>query len=146
MIDKIVVYSDGGSRGNPGPAAVGAVVSYPCGDKFELSRYIGEATNNIAEYMAVYEALKEIAKRFSEKELRRKQIVCYLDSELIVKQMKGEYRIKNADLLKIYLKIQDLISLADKVKFIHIRREKNKEADKLVNLALDRAINLKSKN
>lgn len=131
-MDKVDIFTDGGARGNPGPAAVGVVVLTDCG-RFVLSKSIGEATNNIAEYSAVIEALKLV---------RENSIICdlnfYLDSELVVKQLNGEYKVKDEKLKKLYFEIREfVISYPKTVTFSHIPREKNKEADALVNEALD---------
>jgi ribonuclease HI len=155
---SLTIFSDGGSRGNPGPAAYGFVV-YDDNNKEELykgSNFLGEATNNQAEYRGVLAALEYISTNIinTNDTLRQSleqannieniQINFYLDSELIVKQMNGEYKIKNEDLKPIYWQIRELImKLGGKVSFAHVPREKNKIADKLVNIELDR--NIKNK-
>jgi ribonuclease HI len=127
------IFSDGGARGNPGPAAYGWVVF---SDKNELvdldSKYMGIATNNLAEYTGILKALTSALKKSN---LTR--INCYLDSELVVKQIRGEYKVKNADLQIICAQVQDLIKKFEKVNFIHVPRAENKFADKLVNIVLD---------
>lgn len=126
------IYTDGGARGNPGPAAIGAVFYNQAGERVkEISEYLGKTTNNQAEYRAVLRSLQE-AKKIGAKELS-----FYIDSELVVKQLNGEYKIKNKDLQPLFVQIYNLTLDFKKIKFTHIRREKNKEADKLVNLALD---------
>ncbi|NCD00770.1 ribonuclease HI family protein [bacterium] len=131
--ENLIIFCDGGSRGNPGKAGLGSVIYDE--DKNilkEISKYIGVTTNNQAEYRAVLEAIKEA------KEMGGKRIKFFLDSELIVKQMSGEYRVKNKDLLPIYLDIRQRILEFESVSFIHVPREQNKEADRLANLAMDK--------
>jgi ribonuclease HI len=133
---KIIIHSDGGARGNPGPAGVGAVVSYGK-EKHEISRFIGEATNNQAEYQAVVEALTWVKDNIEE----ASEIECLLDSELVVKQLNGRYKLKNDGLKMLFWQIRELMTqLGGTVTFQHVLREKNKAADKLVNVALDKAI------
>ena len=129
---KLITYSDGGSRGNPGPAASGAVVKKSDGEVLEtLHRYLGRATNNVAEYTAIIIAL-EAAKRHGATEVEMR-----MDSELAVKQLKGEYKVKNADLAKLFLKVKNLATEFKHVSFKHVRREQNTEADAAVNACLD---------
>ncbi len=131
-----IIHTDGGSRGNPGPAAIGVVIDEkkPNGDVLNIKKYkehIGENTNNQAEYMAILWALNFC------KINKFKDLECYLDSELVVKQLNKEYKIKDSGLLKIATKIFLMLDSFNSLKFIHVRREFNKEADKLVNEALD---------
>lgn len=128
---ELVIHTDGGSRGNPGPSAIGVVISTPDEEHIEsYGKYIGITTNNQAEYSAVVDALKTAEKYQPQK------ITFFLDSELVVKQLKGLYRVKNPDLKPIYDQIQSLTSgLA--VEFNHVRREFNQLADIEVNKALD---------
>lgn len=129
---KLITYSDGGSRGNPGPAAGGAVVRTADGELLEsLSKYVGRATNNVAEYTGIIIAL-EAAKRHGATEVEMR-----MDSELAVKQLKGEYRVKNPDLAKLFLQVKNLAAGFKKVTFKHVRREQNVEADAAVNACLD---------
>lgn len=129
---KLIIYCDGGSRGNPGPAGLGAVIYDEDKNKvFEISEFLGITTNNQAEYKGVLQAIKKA------KELKAKELSFYLDSELIVKQMNGQYRVKNKDLLPIYMEIRKHILEFKKVDFNHVRREYNKEADALANMAMD---------
>lgn len=129
---KLIIHSDGGSRGNPGPAAAGVVISDAKGKKL-LARgfFLGEGTNNFAEYQGLLLALQHAA-RLNGTEL---EISC--DSELIVKQVKGEYRVKNPSLQKICREILDLIDDFKTVNIKHVRRCHNAHADQLVNQALD---------
>ncbi len=130
---KLIIYTDGGARNNPGPAGIGCVL-YNEKKKIikEISEYIGEATNNQAEYKACLRAMEE-AKKMGAKELD-----FYLDSELVVKQLKREYRVKNKELAPLFMKIYNLSQQFKKVTFTHVRRELNKEADRLVNEAIDK--------
>ncbi len=128
----LVIYTDGGARGNPGPAGAGVAIMSPKGEVIAThKKYLGEATNNVAEYSAVVLALEKA------KELGPETIDFYLDSELIVKQIKGEYKVKNVALGKLFVKVYNLKHNFKKVTFSHVRREKNKLADKLVNDAID---------
>ena len=135
MLDTILVYTDGGARGNPGPAAIGAVFYLPEGEVNkqigELKQYIGENTNNYAEYMALITALEKVY------ELGYKKVFCHLDSELVVKQLNGQYKIREETLKPLAAKVFALREKFEQVTFQHVRREQNKEADRLVNEALD---------
>jgi ribonuclease HI len=128
---KLIINTDGGSRNNPGPAGIGVVFSDEAGEVIaKFKEYIGTATNNVAEYSALVLAL-ENAKNFVAKEIE-----CRLDSELVVKQLLGQYKVKDPGMRELYNKVQDLI-LFKPVKFVHVRREFNKLADALVNEILD---------
>lgn len=129
----VKLFTDGGARGNPGPAAIGAVASMNEGEElFRISEYIGDTTNNIAEYRALEAALTSlIGNKYTG------EVQANLDSELVVKQINGEYRIKNASLLPIFNNIKQLSRNFEKITFQHVRREQNKIADMLVNKALD---------
>lgn len=132
--DKLIIYTDGGARNNPGPAGIGAVLLSEKGEAAgEISEYIGEATNNQAEYKAVIAAMKKA------KELGAKELEFYLDSELVVRQLNREYKVKDKNLALLFVQIYNLTLGFKKVKFNHILREKNEEADRLVNLAIDKA-------
>jgi len=131
--EKLIIYTDGGARGNPGPAGIGVLILNDQSEKLaEISEFIGEATNNQAEYRAVLKAIKK-AGEYTDNELH-----FYLDSELVVRQLSGEYRVKNKDLAPMFVKIYNETLGFKKVKFSHIPREKNKEADRLANLAMDK--------
>lgn len=127
------LFTDGGSRGNPGQAAIGCVLIDPT--KNEVLREYGEAigiqTNNIAEYKAL------IAGLHMAKDFRPNHLICHLDSELVVKQLKGEYKIKMATFTPLITEIEELKLQFPHISFVHIRREKNTRADLLVNKALD---------
>ena len=137
-MSKIIVHSDGGARGNPGPAAIGVVIEKGGGEVLEeLSETIGDSTNNIAEYTAVLRGLHALIALFGEKTTEL-EIDWRLDSELVVKQLAGEYKVKNPGLRSLFEEIRDLRARFPKLSLRHVRREENKEADRLVNEALDR--------
>ncbi len=136
----ITINTDGGARGNPGPAAIGVVIKDGKGKVVkEYGKTIGEATNNIAEYSAVVSALEALAKLLGAK-AKQAEVLIEADSELIVKQLKGEYKVKDANLQKEFIKVYNLKQKFLQVSYKHIPREKNKRADELVNAALDRDI------
>lgn len=131
---KLIIYTDGGARGNPGPAGIGAILMNE--DRkivAQISEFIGRATNNQAEYKAVIAALSKA------KKLSAQEVEIFLDSELLAKQLNREYRVKDKDLAPLFIKVYNLTLSFKKVFFKHIRRELNKQADRLVNLAIDRA-------
>ena len=129
---KLIIYTDGGARNNPGPAGIGVVAYDEQKNRiFQISKYIGNATNNQAEYQAVLAGIK---KAF---ELKAKELIFYLDSELVVKQLNREYKVKNKDLASLFVQIYNVILDFKKVTFQHIPREMNKEADRLVNEAIN---------
>ncbi|MBI4653301.1 ribonuclease HI family protein [Candidatus Kuenenbacteria bacterium] len=127
---KLKIFTDGGARGNPGPGGIGVVIKYD-NKVLEFSKYIGNSTNNQAEYKAVILALEEA------KKLSAKEINFYLDSELVVNQLNRKYKIKNQELSFLFIQIWNLSSNFNKITYNYISREQNKEADRLVNLALD---------
>lgn len=127
------MFTDGGSRNNPGPAGIGVWVE-TLGKKY--GEYIGIRTNNEAEYMALIFGLKKL-KQLLSKGTKQAEIECYLDSELVVKQLNHEYKMKEKHIQDFFIEIWNLMLDFKTVKFIHIRREKNKIADALVNEALD---------
>lgn len=134
----IIIYADGGARGNPGPSALGAVLYLKTRDGklkklAEISTFLGEMTNNQAEYSAVIAALDK-AKGFG-----ATNVECYLDSELIVNQLNLKFKVKNKELAHLFVEAWRLVQSFKKCKFMHIPREQNKEADRLVNRALNRA-------
>ena len=130
--DRVIVYSDGGSRGNPGPSAAGFVIMDVHENVlFEGGKYLGITTNNQAEYQAVFIGLSKA------KELGAKSVEFRIDSQLVVFQMNGIYKIKNRELWPIHTRIKDLTTYFEKVTFNHVRREFNQLADGLVNRILD---------
>lgn len=131
MSSTATLHIDGAARGNPGPAAYAIVLARPGAPVVEESQTIGTATNNVAEYTALLEGLNLAA------ELGVTSLAVFSDSELLVKQMNGEYRVKNADLLELYQEAKRLVRRFEKVSITHIRREQNARADQLGNSALD---------
>lgn len=132
MTEKFIIYADGGSRGNPGPGAIGIVVSLPNGKILkEYSHYLGETTNNRAEYEAVIFALGKA------KQLKIKNMELRIDSELIGKQLLGKYKIKDPDLQPLFIKAWNLRLDFEKVEIKIIPREQNRAADRLLNIELD---------
>ncbi|MFC1756327.1 ribonuclease HI family protein [Patescibacteria group bacterium] len=135
MSEKIVMYTDGGSRNNPGPAAVGVFVETL---HKQYGHYIGEKTNNEAEYEAVVYGLKKIKQVIGKEKAKKVEIECFLDSEFVTKQLTHEYKVKEPNIQKYFLEVWNLMLDFEKVTFKHIPREKNTIADKLVNQALDK--------
>ncbi len=131
--EKLISYSDGGSRSNPGPAGIGAVLVDPEGLTIgEWSEFLGVATNNQAEYKALLLVLKQA------QALGVEELECRLDSELVVKQMRGEYKVKHPDLKPLYEIAVGAAANFKKIAFKHIPRALNKRADELANEAMDR--------
>lgn len=130
----IYTNSDGGSRGNPGPGTIGVLVRDNENILEMYSEKIGSVTNNVAEYKALIKAL-ELALKYTKKEL-----TCILDSELIVKQLFGEYRVKNKKLLQLFLRVQKLQENFEKIKYLHVKRDDEFQqiADALVNIEFDK--------
>lgn len=131
---KLVINTDGGARGNPGPAALGVVL----GDK-HYAEAIGRTTNNVAEYRAVVFALKKAKQLLGKKKAAEAEIEVRTDSELMQRQLTGRYKIENKDLQPLFMEIWNLRLDFKKVDFIHVPRAQNSDADKLVNEALDAA-------
>jgi len=130
---KLTIYSDGGARGNPGPAATGVVVKDEKGKNIaSFGEYLGKQTNNYAEYMALISGLKKA------KEIGADEVECILDSELITKQMRLEYKVKEPTLQKLFVQAYNAASQFKKVTYRHTMRHNNIEADKLVNEVLDK--------
>ncbi len=128
------MFTDGGSRGNPGPAGIGVYVETL--DK-KYGEYIGEKTNNEAEYEALIFSLKKLKQLLGKDKTKQFEIECYLDSELVVKQLNHEYKLKEANVQKNFIEVWNLMLDFKNVKMIHIPREQNEIADSLVNQALD---------
>lgn len=132
-IKEAVIYTDGGSRGNPGIAGIGILIEDKEGNVIRaISQFIGEQTNNVAEYKALSRAL-EVAL-----DIGIEKVTCYLDSELVVKQIKGEYKVKNERMIDMYNMIMPLVKRFSSFQIVHIRRELNKKADQLANEAMDK--------
>jgi len=138
-MDKLIIYTDGGARGNPGPGAIGVVI---CDENNHIikkySQFLGEnITNNEAEYSAAIFALKKVKLLFGKKTASNLEIEIRSDSELLVNQMEGKYKILDDKIKDLFIQIWNLKTEFQKVKFILIPRGQNKEADKLVNEALN---------
>jgi ribonuclease HI len=133
--DLIVIYFDGGARGNPGPAAIGAVVLDPLTDPparlASVSEYIGETTNNVAEYRALIAGLEAAAATPA------RMVRVRGDSKLVIEQVAGRWRVKQPHLRPLHAKVRDLLSQYEQIDLAHVRREYNGDADALVNAALD---------
>ena len=128
---KYTIYTDGGARGNPGPAGIGVVIKDGSKTIKTISKYIGKATNNQAEYNALICGLESV------KKMNISEVEIVMDSELIVKQVKQEYKVKNKDLGGLFVKVWNLLQGFSDYKIRHVRRENNKMADELVNKAID---------
>ena len=130
--DVVIANIDGGARGNPGPAAFGVVIRNPKGEVVaELSEYLGHQTNNFAEYSGLLAALDyAVREKFPRLKVRS-------DSELLVRQMKGVYKVKNPALQELFRQAQSLVRKLEHFSIEHVFREQNKEADRLVNQVLD---------
>ena len=129
---KLIIYTDGGSRGNPGKAAIGVVI----GEK-KYGEAIGTTTNNVAEYQAVVFALKKAKQLLGKEKAKEAELEVRMDSELVYSQLTGRYKVKEESLFPLFIDIWNLKQEFKKVEFVHVLREKNREADKLVNQALD---------
>ncbi len=134
---KLDIYIDGGSRGNPGPSALGAVFFEGKKILKEYSHYLGKASNNEAEYQALIFALRKAKSYFGKKKVKDLPIEIFSDSKLLVKQMKGEYKIKKPNIQKLFIEASNLRVDFKKLKFTLVSREENKRADRLVNQELD---------
>jgi len=136
-VTELQFFTDGGSRGNPGPSASGVVILTMNNDVLEgFGEYLGTTTNNVAEWTAVKLALQAIAKYEPER------VHAFMDSELVCKQLNGIYRVKHPDLIPLFNQVRELATSYN-ITFAHVYRDKNKLADAQVNLAIDRALGLK---
>ncbi|QUH21003.1 ribonuclease HI family protein [Alkaliphilus sp. B6464] len=132
-LKEAIIYTDGGSRGNPGIAGIGILIEDKDGNVIrEISQYVGEQTNNVAEYKALSRGLEAAL------DIGIEKLTCYLDSELVVKQIKGEYKVKNERMIPMYNMVMPLVKKFKSFEIIHIRRELNKRADQLANEAMDK--------
>ncbi len=136
---KIIIYTDGGSRGNPGPAGAGVVITDEAGKVLkENYKFLGRLTNNQAEYQAVILGLETVKRLVGKTLIAKNQIEIKLDSELVAKQLSGQYQVKEKDLWPLFMKIWNFqIKDFSNLSFVHIPREENKLADKLANRAMD---------
>lgn len=134
---KITIYTDGGSRGNPGPAAIGVILTNEKGNVIkEYAEKIGRATNNEAEYEAVIFGLQKAKLLFGKRKIKDMEIDVKMDSEFVAKQLNGKYKILDRNIEQLFLKTWNLKVDFGNVKFTYIPRNKNIEADRLVNQAL----------
>lgn len=132
MMNRVIIYSDGAARGNPGPAGAGAVLQGEDGHVIvEVCRYLGEMTNNQAEYRALLLALEEA------QTIGAERLTIFADSELMVKQIMGEYRVKNEGIKPLFAKAQKLLRAFSDYTIEHVPRDENRHADRLANLAID---------
>ncbi|RME63422.1 MAG: reverse transcriptase-like protein [Nitrospirae bacterium] len=131
MTRKAVLYTDGASSGNPGPAGIGYVLIFD-GQRISHSAFIGETTNNVAEYTALLRGLETAIKKGVE------EIEVFMDSELVVRQINGQYRVKEPHLQRIYKKVIDVLRNFKRYEIKHIPRTENKEADRLSREAIKR--------
>ncbi len=137
-MDRLIVHIDGGARGNPGPAALGVVVADAQGRVLgEYAQALGVKTNNEAEYSAAIFALEKIKARWGKQKIKEISIEVYSDSQLLVEQINGRYKIVNSKLVPLFLKLWNLKTEFGEVVFNQVSREENEEADRLVNQALD---------
>ncbi|MDQ6882897.1 MAG: ribonuclease HI family protein [Candidatus Dormibacteraeota bacterium] len=131
-VESVVVHTDGASRGNPGPASIGVVIADEKGRVLlELGEALRPTTNNVAEYTAIIRALERAA------DLGARRVRAMMDSQLVVRQLNGKYRVKHAEMIPLYRRVLELIPKFEAVTFEHIPREENAEADRLANQALD---------
>jgi ribonuclease HI len=129
---NLIVETDGASRGNPGLAGLGVIIKDHQGHTVEtIGKFLGACTNNQAEYQALIEGLQAVARHQPE------TVTVRMDSELVVKQMNGQYRVKSPDLLPLYLKAIELADALPRVSFVHVPREQNPGADRVANVAID---------
>jgi len=137
--DEWTLHCDGGARGNPGPGAAAWVLSAPDGREVEArAEYLGHVTNNVAEYRALIGGLEAAARAGALK------LCIFMDSELVVRQMKGEYRVKHAGLKPLYAEARQAVGRFSKIRFEAVRRERNARADQLVNETLDKVLGSES--
>lgn len=138
MIQKyntLVAYIDGAARGNPGPSGIGVVIYSELREPVkEIYKFVGSRTNNQAEYLALQEALHAL------QELGARYVTIYSDSQLIVRQMTGEYEVKDKELQELYIRAKSIADIFNSFQIIHVPREQNKEADKLANKGIDEVL------
>lgn len=137
--EKLIIYTDGGSRGNPGPAAIGVVLADATGQPMKrYGKTLGPRTNNEAEYEAVLFALTKARALYGKKRVKAMEVEVRMDSELVCRQLTGEYKIEEEHLWPYFMKIWNTRLDFGTLAFRHVPREQNREADRLVNEALDR--------
>jgi ribonuclease HI len=130
----VTLYTDGAARGNPGPAGIGVLATRGEEELFTISKYVGHATNNMAEYLAVIEGLEKAAG------LDADRVTVMLDSELVERQLTGVYRVKDGKLKVLHARAAKAAASFERCYFVHVPREQNAAADRLANEALDRAL------
>jgi len=137
--EKIIIYTDGGSRGNPGLAGAGAFITNEKGEAIKrVSKFLGTVTNNEAEYQAVILGLETAKRILGKDKIKNLEIEIRMDSQLVASQLSGDYQLREEKLFPLFIKIWNLqVSDLPKLKFTYIPREKNREADKLANEAMD---------
>lgn len=133
----VIIYTDGGSRGNPGPAAFGVVIKYN-GEKKEYGEFMGVATNNQAEYQGVIFGLRKVKQLIGKEQAKKARLEVRSDSELLVKQLNGAYKVLDEHIQKLWIEIWNLKLDFKAVIFKHVFREDNSEADRMVNVTLDK--------
>lgn len=138
MTDTYTITADGGARGNPGPAAVGFTITGPSIAPVEHGEYIGETTNNVAEYTAAIRALGKLKSLIGAERAKSSSVHVLADSELLVRQMNREYKVKDPDLMQLFVQLHNALLDFGSVSFAHVPRERNRDADRMVNEALDR--------
>jgi ribonuclease HI len=132
---EVVLYTDGAARGNPGEAGIGVVVCAPDGTvREEIGEYLGQATNNVAEYRALIRGLERA------RAAGARRVLVYSDSELMVRQMNGQYRVRNEGLAPLHRQATLLARSFERVDIVHVARERNRRADALANRAIDEAV------
>lgn len=139
FVKQVIIFTDGGARNNPGPAGAGAVIVDSRGKVLkEVSKFLGERTNNWAEYEAVILGLSELKKLIPEKERKEVEVEIKMDSELVQKQLSNEYQVKEETLFSQFITTHNIcVKDFPNISFTHIPREKNKRADRLANEAMD---------
>lgn len=128
---KLRAWIDGGARGNPGPAGWGVRLVRDDGEEIHLRGFLGSATNNVAEYSALVEVLQAAVEEGAT------ELTVFSDSQLLVRQMSGEYRVKHPNLIPLFMKARTIAARIPKLRIEHVRREQNKDADRLANEAMD---------
>ncbi|MFY9457719.1 MAG: ribonuclease HI family protein [Candidatus Spechtbacterales bacterium] len=136
MQEQIIIHTDGGSRGNPGPSALGVAMGAPINKGY--SKYLGRKTNNEAEYTAVIFALAKLKALLGTKKCKTLKVAFKMDSELAVQQLSGKWKIEGKTIIPLFIKIHNLRLGFNDIEFRHIPREQNKDADALVNQELDK--------
>jgi ribonuclease HI len=139
---QFTIFADGGARGNPGPAGSGAMIRDELGNPVAtVSKFLGHQTNNFAEYEAVILAFEEIAKLVPKAEHKNTNVVVKMDSMLVVKQVRGEWKVKHPNIKPQHARLRALIDMFGNVSFAHIYRKDNADADALANVAMDGGMN-----